>query len=295
MGIFSGMGKLGLDDFNESRILEEENKDAGVTKHNEEAVHEKTPEMWEKEALFDKTYECPICNLVFKAKCVRAGKLRLEGKDTDLRPIYLYIDPMKYEVITCDKCGYSAIGRYWDRLTSRQMKEIGEEIGSKFHGLDSSEDKDIYTYDDAIVRYQLALASTIVKKARNSERAYTCLKYAWVLRGKRQQLSQSQDKDKKIDEIHKLYEDEKECLQYAYDGFLKAISRETYPIAGMDENTLNYVLADLARRLGKNEEALRLLGTVITSRNASARVKDEALKLKEMMKDSLKKNTRNGA
>lgn len=293
MGIFSGIGKLGLANFNESRILDDDKKGANGVNAGE-STETKTPEQLEKEALFDKTYECPICNFYFKTKCVRAGKARLEGKDTDLRPIYNNIDPMKYDVVTCDKCGYSAIARYWGKLATRQIKDINEEICSKFSGLENSADKDIYTYDDAIIRYQLALATTIVKKAKNSERAYTCLKYAWVLRGKRQLISKDKE-HAKPEEIQSLYQDEKECLRNAYEGFLKAISTEAYPIAGMDENTLNYVLADIARRLGRNEEALKLLGTVITSRSASTHVKDEALKLKELIKDSLKNNTRNGA
>ena len=61
-------------------------------------------------------------------------------------------------------------------------------------------------------------------------------------------------------------------------------------MAGMDENTLNYLLADLARRLGKNEDALRLLSMVITSRSASSRMKDEALRLKDMIRESIKNN-----
>ena len=84
--------------------------------------------------------------------------------------------------------------------------------------------------------------------------------------------------------------DERECLKNAYEGFLKAISSETFPMAGMDENTLHYLLADLARRLGKNEDALRLLSIVITSRSASSRMKDEALRLKDMIRESIKNN-----
>ena len=126
-----------------------------------------------------------------------------------------------------------------------------------------------------------------MKKAKSSERAYTCLKYAWVLRGKRQFLT-SKPEGIRPEEIRSLYGDELECLKNAYEGFLQAISTETFPIAGMDENTLNYLLADLARRLGRNEEALRLLSDVITSRTASSRMKDEALKIKELIRESIK-------
>lgn len=48
-----------------------------------------------------------------------------------------------------------------------------------------------------------------------------------------------------------MYMDERECLKNAYEGFLKAISSEAFPMAGMDENTLQYLLADLAREAWK--------------------------------------------
>ena len=169
------------------------------------------------------------------------------------------------------------------------FKDISEQIGAKFNGMESAVGKDIFTYDDAITRYQLALITTMVKKAKSSERAYTCLKYAWVLRGKRQYLA-ARPEGIKPEENRSLYMDERECLKNAYEGFLKAISSEAFPMAGMDENTLQYLLADLARRLGKNEDALRLLSMVITSRSASSRMKDEALKLKDMIRESIKNN-----
>ena len=288
MGIFSTIGNLGLGDFDESKILDNDSGSA-ARRGAAEQKETKSPEELEKEALFDKTYECPICNLTFKTKCVRAGKVRLESKDTDLRPIYNHIDPIKYDVITCEKCGYSALGRYFGKLMNRQIRDISEQIGSKFNGIEPAIQKDIFTYDDAITRYQLALITAMVKKAKNSERAYTCLKYAWVLRGKRQYLA-ARPEGITLEENRSLYMDERECLKNAYEGFLKAISSETFPIAGMDENTLNYLLADLARRLGKNEDALRLLSMVITSRSASSRMKDEALRLKDMIRESIKNN-----
>ena len=93
MGIFSIIGNLGLGDFDESKILDNDSG-AAARRGAAEQKETKSPEELEKEALFDKTYECPICNLTFKTKCVRAGKVRLESKDTDLRPIYNHIDPI---------------------------------------------------------------------------------------------------------------------------------------------------------------------------------------------------------
>lgn len=279
MGIFSNLGKFGLKDFENAKVLEEEKSALASRKKKEEEKIIKTPLELEMEALFEKRYECPVCDLSFVTKAVRAGKAQLVGKDSDLRPKYKQLDPVKYEVITCEHCGYSALNRYYGKLANRQIMDLKAQIGDNFKGIESAVGKDIFSYDDALARYQLALVTCIVKRAKNSERAYTCLKYAWALRGKRENMSA---KDAGYEQ---LYLDEMECVQNAYDGFMKAMSSETFPIAGMDENTLKYVMADLARRLKKYDEALKLLATVITSRAVSPRLKDEALNLKDVIRD----------
>ena len=285
MSIFSAIGKLGLGNFENSRILgEDENEKRRLAKEKEDS---KTPEEREQECLFDRVYKCPICDFSFKTKCVRTGHARLIDKDTDLRPIYEHIDVSKYDVIACDKCGYASLGRFWGKLATRQARAINSEIASSFTGIDTSEDKGIFSYEDAIVRYQLALVTTMVKHAKSSERAYTCLKYAWTLRGYRKSLGATGD-PANTEKIKSLYADEQECIQNAYEGFVAALSKESFPIVGMDEMTMNYLLGDLARRLGKYEEALRFVAAVITSRTANQRIKDKALELKELIRENAK-------
>lgn len=282
MGLFSGMDKFGLGKYKDTNSIIEEKKPVSLQKNVEQEIDRKTPEEREAEVLFDKRFTCPVCDVSFSTKCVRAGKIKIADKDLDLRPIYEFMDPLKYDVIACDQCGYSALSRYFGKLSSRQMKAIREQVGMSFSGLDVPTDE-IYSYDYAITRYKLALICSMVKQAKNSEKAYTCLKLAWVIRGKRLTL------DPKSEEFKELYKDELECIQNAYDGFILAISNEQFPIAGMDENTLKYVLAEFARRLKKYDESIRLLGDVITSKTTNNRLKEEALKLKEIIKEEVKK------
>lgn len=279
MGIFSGMDKLGLGQYENMNVIEGEKSEPVQKVPDAKPV--KSPEEREAEVLYDKRYVCPVCDLQFTSKCVKAGKVKLVSKDTDLRPVYEFMDPIKYDVLACDKCGYSALTRYFGKLSSRQVKDIHEEIGIKFKGLKDIEG--IYSYDEAILRYKLALITVMVKKAKNSERAYTSLKLAWILRGKRNSMS--------VDDARyeAVYNDELDCIKNAYEGFTLAISNEPFPIAGMDENTLKYVMSDLARKLNKFDEAIKLLGGVITSKVTSNRLKDEALKLKELIKEDMGK------
>ena len=55
-------------------------------------------------------------------------------------------------------------------------------------------------------------------------------------------------------------------------------------MCGMDENTVMYLCAELARRVGKLDEAARLASTIITSRSAGERMKDRAREVKELVK-----------
>lgn len=281
MGIFSGMEQFGLGEYSNVDVIERNNAKA-ADKDPAEHSADKTPEDKEREALFDKHYTCPVCDFTFTVKSIKAGKVKLSGKDTDLRPIYEDVDVLKYDAITCEKCGYSALTRYFGKVSTMQLMDIRREIGQKFKGIDNH--VDIYSYDDAIIRHKLALLTAVVKRAKNSERAYISMKLAWVLRGKRNSIGP------KGDGIKELYKEELECIANAYEGYTQAISRELFPIAGMDENTLQYVMADMARKLKKYNEAARLLSNVLTAKSATNRMKDQALTLKELIKEDARRD-----
>ena len=53
----------------------------------------------------------------------------------------------------------------------------------------------------------------------------------------------------------------------------------------MDENTTTYLVADLARRIGRYEEATRLISKVLTSRDANERIKVKAREIKDLISD----------
>ena len=84
-------------------------------------------------------------------------------------------------------------------------------------------------------------------------------------------------------QIKQLQQEETELLANAYDGFMSAFSKEDFPMCGMDETTTTYLIADLARRIGKYEESSRWVSKVLTSRSASDRIKDKARDIKEMI------------
>lgn len=275
--LFSGLEAFGLGNLSEMDVYEAKEKDTG-----------KGPEAADKDAfseediIFDKTYTCPVCDQEFKTKNVKSGKVKLLTLDTDLRPIYQHMDPLKYDAIVCPHCGFAALSRFFKYVTSAQAALIKKNISAAFKGI--KEAGNIFDYDDAIARHKLALVNAIVKKAKTSERAYTCLKTAWVIRGKAENLPKNlPDYNKQLEDLSK---EELDFIAKAYDGFDEGFSKESFPMCGMDEITITLMMAELARRIGKYDEAGRWVSRVLISRDANERIKSKARDIKDMIRDN---------
>ena len=274
--LFSGLEDLGLGKLSEDLEVYETKE---VPQKNNGTSSAEVIEFQEADILFDKTMTCPVCEQTIKAKTVKAGRLKLLGADTDLRPRYKDVDSLKYDAIVCPRCGYAALRRFFDYITAGQAKAIKEKISSTFKGI--SQENEVYSYDDAITRHKLALVNAIVKNAKLSERAYICLKTAWLCRGKRETLPEdTKDYELVKDELQKA---ELDFINKAFLGFKDAFVKESFPMCGMDESTCTYLVAELARRSGEFEEASRWVSRVLFDRAANDRLKERARDIKELI------------
>lgn len=285
MGIFSGLEKFGIND-DQLDIFADEKEAEELAAAKAKQAHLEAKEQ-EKESyyLLDKKCKCVVCDHMFTTRAVRSSKLRRLEPDFDLRPRFSYIDTIKYDVISCPFCGYSAMSRYFDHLSTTQMKLIREGVSARFSA--SSEDvPEIFSYEYAIEKYKLALFCTVTKKGTTSEKAYLCLKIAWLCRGMIDELLAS-GVPEEVDDIKLWREHETTFYSQAYEGFLKAMANETYPICGMDQNTLDLLVSEMGYRLGKYETTAKILGRLLVSKTASRAVKDRALDLKEEFRAAL--------
>ena len=196
-----------------------------------------------------------------------------------MHPRYDGIDPIKYDAILCNHCGYAAISKGFTNLTSAQRKNIREQVSARFKPLPEVEG--VFSYDDAILRHKIALICCLVKHAKSSERAFVCLKMAWLTKSKMEEI------DPHNWEYVALEKSLKECYQNAYDGFSHAISKESFPMMGMEEMTATYLMAVLAYKLEKYEDALKLAGHVITARNVGPRLREKTIDLKDKIKEAV--------
>ena len=274
--LFSGLEDFGLGNLSDMSIYEEKEKEtAGKTENKDK------PSFQEEDIIFDKTFTCPVCDREFKTKQVKSGKVKLLKMDSDLRPVYQYIDPLKYDAIVCPLCGFSALNRFFKYVTGGQAQLIKKNISSNFKGM--KESGPVFNYDDALARHKLALVNAIVKKSKTSERAYTCLKTAWILRGKAENLPKDTPNYQK--QIQEMEKEELDFISKAYIGFDEAFSTESFPLCGMDESTMTLLMAELSRRLGKYDEASRWISRVLISKEASERIKEKARDIKEKIKE----------
>lgn len=271
--LLSGLAKFGLGDLEDEKLFEEEKKPTA----NNDSVGVK--EATEEDLLFDKSYQCPVCDKEFKSKTVRTGKAKLLGTDIDLRAKYQGIDPLKYDIVSCPKCGYTAVTRYFKLITSPQASLIKEKISRNYKP--SNKEEGVINYEEAIELHKLALVNSIVKKCRASEKAYICLKIGWLLRAQREDLDSTRSNYNEV--ASKLETEELEFIKNAYEGFVSAVSKEEFPMCGMDESTMDYLLAALAYKCKQFDMAARLTSNVITSRVAKNNLKEKARELKELI------------
>jgi len=281
MGIMSDLKHLGLGSLEQVDIYE---KDENV-KQKEKKQSAPAPKPLEKDLIYDKAYECPVCGTNFTAKIMKSSKARLIGTDQDLRPRYDVIDAVKYDVVLCPVCGYAALNRFFTNVSPGQKKLVMEKICSSVRITEYHDE--VYSYREAMERYQLALANAVVKRVKASEKAYICLKSAWLIRGCRENPTEEKRIESESGDLEKM---EEEYLQHAFKGFLEARQSETFPMCGMNEVTLDYLMASLAMRFKKYDVAARMISAVLTSSSASSRVKDKVRDMKEQVLQELRKN-----
>lgn len=284
MGLLSGLANLGLKNLTDADIFAEDEKEKAA-----EGVDKTVAKVQEKDLIYDKSFECPVCGFKFTSKVMKSNKARLLHTDQDLRPVHEGIDATKYDVQMCTSCGNTALSRYFSYSTSAQSKLIKENISKSV--VIPIFDGETYSYEDALQQYQLALACAVVKRAKNSEKAYICLKSAWLIRGYAEYLEHEVAPQEDVSaKVKELKANEEEYLQNALNGFAEARKNESFPMCGMDECTIDYLLAVLATRFKKYDVAGKLVASILTSPSAGARTKDKARELKDQLLVELKRN-----
>jgi uncharacterized protein (DUF2225 family) len=248
---------------------------AGATVPNEEI-----------EALFDREFHCPVCDTVFKNKIIRSGKNRLNGQDIDLRGHFEPVDAEKYNVLMCPECGHAAMSRYFNVSPGKKAEAIREWMKPE----PEPEDPSFYTYEMAINRIRAAMKDAMIRSAKTSETGYIALHSAWLLRGYREQMEKDATDEHPVDETKckRLKDAEEMYIAMATERLTQAVTAESFPICGMEEQTFQYLLAALHYKTGKYAEAMRFLLPVLQDRKIQPNLRIMA----EDLRDECRKKQR---
>lgn len=286
MGILDGLEQFGIK-ADEGMSLYDTPKpaaEAEATAAPAEVEKPTEPKHSEAEFILEKSMRCPVCDRVFKTLQPKSGRVKRLESDPDLRPRCEGIDIMKYNVCCCPGCGYTALSsaKYFETINPVQKKSIEEKVCKNFNPDSIADaykpDTKEWDYDTAIALHRLSLYNAVVKGAKTSERAYNCLVLSWLLRGKAEEMEKDPEAQ---DEVAAIKNQEAEYYKQAYEGLTKAVSTENFPIAGMDQTTLDYLLATMAYHYGDMNTASKLLASIITSPATSPKIKDKARDLKD--------------
>lgn len=213
--------------------------------------------------LFDKQIVCPVCDSHFKTKTVKSKSPRVVSKDSDFFIRYSVANPYFYDVLICNSCGYAAMRSDFEKLKTYKKELVLSNVTPKWK---PREYPTILDEKLAIERYKLALLNAVLIDLPDSAKAMISLKIAWMYR----LLDNS--------------EQETIFLRQALEGFNNAYITELFPIYGLQRDSLMYLLGELNRKLGNNQDALLWFSKTIVSANSSYKVKEMARVSKDLIK-----------
>lgn len=191
--------------------------------------------MTDKEFLYEKEIDCPCCKGKFIIQKIRSSRLKMLKKDEDLLVYYENINPSKYAIRVCPKCGYAASERKYEVIKKSDIIKIKENITSRW---EPQEYGGVRNVEQAINSFKLALLQGDILGYSNLDMGKICLSIGWLYRGYK-------------------YKEEMRFLKFARDKFIKAYENESLINTEMDDTKLSYLIAELSRRIGDIEEAKR--------------------------------------
>jgi uncharacterized protein (DUF2225 family) len=205
--------------------------------------------------LFDKQVICPVCDSHFKTKTIKSKSPRVISKDSDFFVRYSVANPYFYDVLICNSCGYAAMRSDFEKLKSHKKELVLSNVTPKWK---PREYPTVLDEKLAIERYKLALLNAVLINLPDSTKAMISLKIAWMSR-----LLDNNNQELVF-------------LKQSLEGFNNAYINEIFPIYGLQRDSLMYLLGELNRKLGNNQDALLWFSKTVISTNSSSRIKDMA-------------------
>ncbi len=185
---------------------------------------------------------CPICGestRIVKTK----SKLMVEKTDEDFCVHYKGFNPYFYKIWFCEHCGFAADEKtFLGTMPSLHKKKIQEFLAQRKLGMQFVEERGI---PDAVASFKLAIFYAEMTDQPLAKRAGLYLELAWIYRA-----DGEQDK-------------ENEMMQRAADLYDTSLMTERYPINGLSDNTVVYLIGAIYFRMQDYEKSTQYLSRII--------------------------------
>jgi uncharacterized protein (DUF2225 family) len=199
-----------------------------------------------EEALYNKNVTCPVCEKKIEVTKVKSRSCIVSSRDTDFCVYYKTVNPMFYDAWVCEFCGYAAQSERFEEISSKNVEKIIKEITPRWKKRDFTGVRDIEKAKEA---FKLALYNVQTIDSRPSDYAKVCLRIAW---------------------LYRILKDEREekFLKHALKFYYEIYEKEELPVGKMDKFTCMYMIAELNRRVGNYEEAIKWFSRLVSSQEA---------------------------
>ena len=199
---------------------------------------------------YDKKNKCLNCNHQFTTTKIRSRFVRIAAPETDFKPVYTNnkVNPTYYNVSVCPLCGFAFTEDFSPYFAPGAKELIQKTITEKWSGRSFGAIRDI---DEAIETYKLAYLSANLKKEKSIAIAGLTLRIAWLNRDKRNT------------------EEEVRFLTIARNMYADSYSEEDYVGTQMSETRVLYLIGELSRRIGDDEEAVRNFSRIIEQQHTT--------------------------
>lgn len=185
---------------------------------------------------------CPICGestRIVKTK----SKLMVEKTDEDFCVHYKGFNPYFYKIWFCEHCGFAADEKtFLGTMPSLHKKKIQEFLAQRKLGMQFVEERGI---PDAVASFKLAIFYAEMTDQPLARRAGLYLELAWIYRADGEQ------------------EKEAEMMQRAADLYDTSLMTERYPINGLSDNTVVYLIGAIYFRMQDYEKSTQYLSRII--------------------------------
>lgn len=204
--------------------------------------------------------KCPVCGETTRVVKVKS-KLLAERTDEDFCVHYKDFNPYFYKIWFCEHCGFAADEKtFLGSIPLTHKRKIQEFLNSRKLGLKFVEERQV---PDAVASFKLAIFYAELTGQSLAKRAGLYLELGWIYRA-------SEEKER-----------ENEMLERAISLYDRSLMTERYPINGLSDNTVIYLIGALYYRLHDFEKSTQYLSRII----GDQRIRDEDIILYKRARD----------